>query len=397
MKKNLTIHLLKLPVQAILLFMLLFQLHPTVYAQKNIYSKDFIKSIMDKVNTYQYTHPWKEYDDNWIRGTYYTGVMAVYQSTGDKKYLDQCNKLGEALQWKVPEVKSATESGANLITLSQTWIESYIIDKKKNKINPTLEHLQKQGSRNPVTEPLTYYYEDNRRYCDALYVCPPVYAMLNKVTGDPKYLQWMDGIFWDVYGELFDQQDHLFYRDERFIYQEGAPKKAAVQNERDSSKPYRVSPNGKKVLWARGNGWAFAGIARILKYTPSGYANYPRYKELYLKMAKELKNRQQTDGFWRPNLDDPEDYGTKESSGTSFFTFGLAWGINNGFLSREEYLPVVEKSWAALVSIISEEGKVQWGQMVGGSPYKILQEDSHEYISGMFLLAASEMYKINGH
>jgi rhamnogalacturonyl hydrolase YesR len=203
----------------------------------------------------------------------------------------------------------------------------------------------------------------------------------------------MDSFFWDVYGELFDQDDHLFYRDQRYRYQNVAPKSAQIVNERNSS-PYRVSPSGKKVLWSRGNGWVFAGLARILKYTPKNYANYDRYKELYLLMAIELKKRQQTDGFWYPNLDDPQDYGGKETSGTGFFTYGIAWGINNGILPREEYLPIVQKSWAAIVSAVSEEGKVQWGQMVGSSPYKILQEDSHEYVSGTFLLAASEMYKM---
>lgn len=363
-------------------------------AQENIYSKAFIKSIMDKVNTYQYTHPWQEFDDNWIRGTYYTGVMAVYQATGDKKYIQQCNEWGEKLGWKVPEVKRPNESGANLLTCSQTWLESYMISKKKYKIEPTIEHFEKQGSRNPLCEPLTWYYEAGRRYCDALYVCPPVLAMLSRITKDPKYFAWMDSFYWDVYGELYDQDDHLFYRDKRFIYQDVAPKSKDIQDERDSSKPYRVSPNGKKVFWSRGNGWVFAGLARILKYLPSDYANYSRYKELYLRMAVELKKRQQPDGFWYPNLDDPQDYGSKETSGTGFFTYGIAWGINNGIISREEYLPVAEKSWAALVSVVSKEGKVQWGQMVGGSPYKILQEDSHEFVSGMFLLAASEMYKI---
>jgi unsaturated rhamnogalacturonyl hydrolase len=70
----------------------------SVFGQEDIYSKTYIKSIMAKVNSYQYNHPWKENDDNWIRGTYYTGVMAAYQSTGDKKYLDQCNAWGEKLQ-----------------------------------------------------------------------------------------------------------------------------------------------------------------------------------------------------------------------------------------------------------------------------------------------------------
>jgi rhamnogalacturonyl hydrolase YesR len=112
-------------------------------------------------------------------------------------------------------------------------------------------------------------------------------------------------------------------------------------------------------------------------------------------MAAELKKRQQPDGFWHPNLADPMDYNSKESSGTSFFTYGIAWGINNGILSREEFLPVVKNSWAALVSIVSKEGKVQWSQLPAGAPYKVTEDDTFEYVTGMFLLAASEMYKLD--
>jgi rhamnogalacturonyl hydrolase YesR len=211
----------------------------------------------------------------------------------------------------------------------------------------------------------------------------------------------MDACFWDVYGKLFDTEEGLFYRDDQYIpgYSGIVHKIASRPNsipheEARRSYVYQETMNGKKVIWSRGNGWAFAGLARILKYLPPDRANYERYEAVFIRMANELKKRQQPDGFWYPNLADPNDYGTKESSGTGFFTYGLAWGINIGILSREEYLPVVENAWAALVSVISAEGKVQWGQLIGFSPYKVLQEDSHEYVTGMFLLAASEMYKL---
>src|ERR1035437_2607849 len=100
-----------------LMLLPLLLLLKTTSAQENIYSKSYIKSIMDKVNSYQYNHPWRENDDNWIRGTYYTGVMAAFQSTGDKKYLQQCDTWGKKLGWKIPEAKKgANESGANLLT-----------------------------------------------------------------------------------------------------------------------------------------------------------------------------------------------------------------------------------------------------------------------------------------
>jgi rhamnogalacturonyl hydrolase YesR len=286
------------------------------------------------------------------------------------------------------------------MTCSQIWLESYLAEKKKYKIQPTIEHLEKPGVKNPTNCPATYYYESGRKYVDALFVCPPAFAMLSKITKDPKYLAWMDSFFWDVYGTLYDENDNLFYRDLRFRPEfEGTGQKPIIPpdikyEDVRSSYAYQKTKNGKKVLWSRGNGWAFAGIARILKYIPKEYGNYNKYKELFMKMAVELKIRQQADGFWYPNLDDAEDHGSKESSGTAFFTYGLAWGINNGILSKEEFLPVVEKAWTGLVSIVRADGKVQWGQLVGSSPYKILEEDSHEYVTGMFLLAASEIYRL---
>jgi unsaturated rhamnogalacturonyl hydrolase len=365
------------------------------HAQENIYSKAYIKNIIWQVNNYQINHPLAENDDIWIRGTYYTGVMASYQATGNILYLKQCNSWGEEHDWKIPAIEMTSEtSGANAMTCSQTWLESYMIDKEKYKIQPTIEHLESPGLKNPVNCPLTYYYEgDAERYVDATFVCAPALAMLSKITGNPKYLSWMDSFFWDVYGALYSQEDNLFYRDQRFMYQKCEPD---INHDDNARQPYiyKVTSSGKKVFWSRGNGWAFAALARILKYTPAEYVNYARYKELYVKMAIELKNRQQPDGFWYPNLDDPNDYGSRETSGTGFFSYGLAWGINNGILSPEEYLPIVEKSWKALVSAVSEEGKVQWGQKVAFSPHKILQEDTQEYVSGMFLLAASEMYKM---
>jgi unsaturated rhamnogalacturonyl hydrolase len=369
---------------------------------QSLYDKESIKLIMDKVNQYQLDNPWAEFDDNWIRGTYYTGVMACYQATGDKKYLDQCNELGEKLNWQIPSLKpDHSASGVNLLTIGQTWLESYIVKKKKYKIKPIIDHLENPEIRNPVSNPMKWYFEGGRRYVDGLFTGPPTLVMLYSITRNDKYLHWMEACFWDVYGELFDLDEGLFYRDVR--WRPGYSGNIGASYSRPASIPYeearrsyvyQETKSGEKVIWSRGNGWALAGLARILKYLPSDFANYERYKAVFIHMAEELKNSQQPDGFWYPNLADPEDYGCKESSGTGFFTYGLVWGINNGILPREDFLPVVEKSWAALYSSVSKEGKVQWGQLVGAAPYKILQEDSHEYVSGTFLLAASEVYKL---
>ena len=111
-------------------------------------------------------------------------------------------------------------------------------------------------------------------------------------------------------------------------------------------------------------------------------------------MASELVKRQGTDGFWRPNLDDPQDVPLPETSGTGFFCYGLAWGINHGVLARSRYLPAVRKAWTALSGSVTPEGKVGWGQPVGERPVEVKQEQTHEYVTGTFLLAASEIFKL---
>ncbi len=114
--------------------------------------------------------------------------------------------------------------------------------------------------------------------------------------------------------------------------------------------PWAKSPNGKKVLWSRGNGWVFAELASNLELLPPTAPGYDTYKSVFLSMAAALIPRQRADGFWNTNLDDPEQYGGPETSGTAAFTYGMAIGIRKGWLDSATYMPVVEKAWNGLVS-----------------------------------------------
>jgi rhamnogalacturonyl hydrolase YesR len=198
--------------------------------------------------------------------------------------------------------------------------------------------------------------------------------MLARATGDHKYLEWMNAFYWDVYDELFDREKGLFYRDERFI---------GAKNAMDH-----------KVIWSRGNGWVFAGLPRILGYLPKHEPGRDRYEALFKTMAAAIAARQGQDGLWRPNLADPDEFPMPEASGTGFFIYGLGWGVREGVLDRKLYLPVVEKAWVGLAGCVSEEGKVQWGQPVGDRPVAVQREDTHEYVTGAFLLAGSQVFSL---
>jgi rhamnogalacturonyl hydrolase YesR len=349
-----------------------------------------VRELASKVNQYQKTHPYQEEDRGWIRGTYYTGVMAMYLAISDPAYLDQAMEWGARNNWQV----GTDGSGGNKLTCVQTYLQIYMLKKQREMIQPAIDHLNSGQKKTPTGEAL-WYFEGGRRYSDSLYVGPPALAMLAQITGEDRYLDYMNAFFWDVYSELFDADSALFYRDKGYIAGRPAPPPPdpEIRNIRKSWLHTRT-PAGKKVLWSRGNGWVFAGLARMLAYLPEDHHMRPKYLELYRAMAASLAHRQSSDGLWRVNLDDPSEYPQPETSGTGFFCYGFAWGVNHRILDRARYEPVARKAWTGLAKSVSPEGKVLWGQPVGSSPYEITEQDSHEYVSGTFLLAASEMIQL---
>ena len=94
-------------------------------------------------------------------------------------------------------------------------------------------------------------------------------------------------------------------------------------------------------LWATVAGkflaaWVFAGLAHVLSEMPSDYPSRPKYVAQFKEMAGEIASLQGPDGLWRPGLLDAADYPLPEVSGSAFFTYGFAWGMNNGLLDRKK-------------------------------------------------------------
>jgi len=211
-------------------------------------------------------------------------------------------------------------------------------------------------------------------WCDALYMAPAGLARMSVVTKDKKYLDEADKQYWITYDLLYDKDEHLFYRDATYI-----GKKTA---------------SGKKVFWARGNGWVAGGLANLLAAMPGDYPTRPRYEKLFKEMAAKLASIQQPDGLWRASLLDAEQFPMAETSGTGFYCYALAWGINNGLLDRATYQPVVDKAWDALVDHRRPDGLMGWVQAVGAAPGATTADGTKPYAVGAYLLAGAEIIKM---
>lgn len=322
-----------------------------------------IVSIMKKVNDYTYKHPYIADDRNWIRATYYTGVMALYKTTGDEAVLRQAMTWARKHQWE-----PGTEPfAANCKTCGQTYLELYMIKKDPAMIAKIRAYVDR---RMALSEPPCEAWF----YCDTLYVGPPTIAMLGHVTGEQKYYDYLHRVYWRVADHLLDKETNLFFRDKRFFTTK--------------------SPAGKKILWSRGNGWVIAGIPRVLEHLRKSDPNYDRYVRLLQRMAASLAKVQGDDGLWRPNLADAAHVPGPDSSGTAFFCYAMAWGIRHKILDRAVYLPIVQRAWKGLAGAVGPSGKLGYVQRVDEQPHPATRDETGEYAVGAFLLAGSEMLKL---
>ncbi len=359
-----------------ILFVILFAGYSVAQTAGNdrVFDKSYIKKTMRAALDWQLHHPnHKLYD--WTNGAFYAGVFAAYETLGDKNIYNAINAMGEANQWKAgPRVHHADD-----YAIGQTYIDMYRISGDKKMIQPYIEKVDEfiatpypTGEMNPVTW----------WWCDALFMGPPAFVKLGTTLSNEKYLKLNDKLFRECYDLLYDKKEHLYARDIRFKWD--YPGVEVIKEN-----------NGKKIFWSRGNGWVMGGLVRILSELPEDYPVRGFYIQNYKEMAEKIITLQQEDGMWRASLLDPGSYPGGEASGTGFYIYALAWGINNGYLEREKYLPVVEKAWTGLNTAIQPDGRVGWVQPIGADPKKNFSANSWEvYGTGAYLLAGSEIIKL---
>lgn len=334
-------------------------------AETDIYSQAFIKDKMHKVLEWQVNHPVSLNDEQeqWARSAFYSGIMYAYRTILDKSYLEQTRKWADGWNWQ----RGKRYRHADDLACGQAYLDVYVVEKEKKML---------QGIRTAIdsliADPKTG--REDWWWCDALFMEPPVLARLATITGDSRYYNYLQEKYWDSIDFLYSKNDSLFFRDKRYFN--------------------ALTTNGKKVFWGRGNAWVIGGLTQLLILIPEDNSIYGDYKELYLQLITKIASLQQPDGLWRASLLDPEEVPVKETSSSTFFTFALAWGINNGLLEKEIYEPKVRLAWTALLDCIDENGKLGYVQAIGASPESVKAEDNQEYGSGAFLMAASEMYKL---
>lgn len=337
---------------------------------------DSILKIMDKVADWQLSE-WQQHRHihttwDWTMGACYTGYLALNQVGHNPKYVNAMCRIGDSLRWNTGPRRTMADD----YCVAQTYSQLYEIYKQPEMIARFRAQADSIIAK-PHDESLEWKNGIANRewaWCDALFMGPPAFAYLSTATHDQKYLDFAVKMWFKTTDYLFEKDEHLYFRDSRYF----TPREK----------------NGQKVFWSRGNGWVMGGLVRMLSNMPANYPSRVHFVDLYKKMADKIVKLQNADGTWHAALLDPGSYPVKETSGTGFYCYALAYGINHGLLPYNKYHSVVERAWAALVSSVHADGKLGNVQQIGEKPETVTNDDTEVYGVGAFLLAGSEMYKL---
>lgn len=369
-------------LKTLLLHLLVLIVTTTNVSAKSIPVKQDILNIIDKANTYwQNTHP-NPGNPFWDNAAYHTGNMEAYFVTKNEKYREYSEKWAVQNLWMGARGNDRTKWKYNYGETPdhvlfgdwqicfQTYIDLYNLSPDSIKIARATEVLEYEMS----TSKNDYWW-----WVDGLYMVMPVMTKMYKLTGNQMYLDKLYEYYKYAESIMYDPETKLFYRDAKYIY------------------PKHKSVNEKKDFWARGNGWLFAGLAKILQDLPQDYEHRQEFENQFKKMAKTLAKEQQKEGYWTRSLLDPAHAPGPETSGTAFFTYGYLWGINNGYLKNCQYKKAALKGWKYLSTFaLQPDGKLGYVQPIGEKaiPGQIVNANSTANFGvGAFLLAASEMYR----
>jgi rhamnogalacturonyl hydrolase YesR len=331
--------------------------------------KQDVFAKMKLVNDYWISTNTSPGNNQWARAVYFAGNLDFYKYYPKDSYLQYATSWANNYNWGL-NGGTYTRNADNQ-TCGQAYIDMYKLDsiKQPSKI---------AAIKNSIDNMVYSSSSADWTWIDAIFMSMPVFARLGVLTGDSIYFNRMYDLY--AYNKytlgLYNSSEGLWYRDVNY-------------------KPPYATKNGQDCYWSRGNGWVVGAHVRILQLLPLKDSHRAEYIQTFQAMAAALKDRQREDGFWNPSLDDANEYIGPETSGTAFFTYGLAWGINNHLLDSATYSPVVAKAWNGLVNTaIQANGFLGYVQGVGAAPALAVSTSTQDFGVGAFLMAGTEVQKL---
>jgi unsaturated rhamnogalacturonyl hydrolase len=168
---------------------------------------------------------------------------------------------------------------------------------------------------------------DARYWIDDMYMITALQVYAYRATQDPKYVE-RAGKAMLAYVAALQQSDGLFWHTKQ-----------------------------SKAYWGRANGWVASGMTELLLDLPAG-ADRTNVMAAYKKQMDALLQHQITSGSdvgaWRQVIDRTD--AKPEMSCSAMFTFALATGVKNGWLTDAKYATAAHAGWLAVANRTNGSG-----------------------------------------
>jgi unsaturated rhamnogalacturonyl hydrolase len=169
-----------------------------------------IRKVAHKVADWELARTEKTFNQQWTYAAMYDGMLAASKVTGDPRFYDAMVRMGQRFDWKLVNVRFPM---ADDMAIGKSYMDMYLTQRDPVRMADVKENLDKLIVRPDDPAKLVWW------WCDALYMAPPVLAKMYTVTGDRRYLDYMDHEWWLTTASLYDPTDHLYFRDARYLTQ----------------------------------------------------------------------------------------------------------------------------------------------------------------------------------
>ena len=347
--------------------------NPAGYLDAPLVPREVYK-LATRAADYWLSQPPQKDPAGWENAPFYIGALELAKISPSPKYHDTILAIAQSNQWK----PARRLYNADDYCITQAYVELYRKHRDPKMIEPSRAAFD-EILKTPANVPLDWELPralDRWSWCDALFMGPASWLMMADATGDKRYIDFVLREWQATTDALYIKGDALYARDESFLDLR--------------------EPNGRRLYWARGNGWVVAGLCRTIDALPKNHPAHAQFKAQYLEMMDTILAAQQPNGLWRPGLLDSVTHTARETSGSSFNTFALAWGVNRGWLDHGRLEPAIRRAWHALAGCVNAEGRLEHVQPVGAAPEGFDPHHTEPFGVGAFLLASCEVYRMFG-
>jgi len=344
------------------------------------------ETIMARYPDYR-TAYWKDW--TYVQGYMFRGFEMLYESTGDKRYLDYMRRYIDAF---------VDDKGQFHATKTD----------RNGQVQPeTLTNLDNlmTGTTIAALYELTgdeRYKTAARQFREVFDTYPRSDGQFWHGTGAPN--MWIDGVFM---GQMFAIRYGRSVADAAYCFDE------AVRQITTHAKHCRKGDSGLYLhawtpepakkgwadattglspeVWSEGLGWYALVVPEALAVLPKDHPRRSEVEGIFRGLAAALKRTQDAKtGGWYMIVDKPDEPGNWiDPSGTAMFVYSLKRGIELGLLAEKEYAPVAARGFESLLPFVSinDRGLVD---VDGGGDGISIKKDFAEYVGVKRVLNAKE-------